>query len=130
MSGGQHRVDEVTRTESRGLDRKNNPRIAAHRPPKETAGLRNAGVCAKGTKKESNTLDAADLVRDVENRDYHYLSHFEIRGAKRIYQQLSRSSQYMSATFRNYCSFAYSDLAWCRMGMSGSASFQKVKKSL
>ena len=68
MSGGQHRVDEVTRTESRGLDRKNNPRIAAHRPPKETAGLRNAGVCAKGTKKESNTLDAADLVRDVANR--------------------------------------------------------------
>ena len=57
MSGGQHRVDEVTRTESRGLDRKNNPRIAAQRPPKETAGLRNAGVCAKGTKKESNTLD-------------------------------------------------------------------------
>ena len=80
MSGGQHRVDEVTRTESRGLDRKNNPRIAAHRPPKETAGLRNAGVCAKGTKKESNTLDAADLVRDVANRDYHYLSHFEIAG--------------------------------------------------
>ena len=57
MSGGQHRVDEVTRTESRGLDRKNNPRIAAHRPPKETAGLRNAGVCAKGTKKESNTQE-------------------------------------------------------------------------
>ena len=28
---GQHRVDEVTRTESRGLDRKNNPRIAAQR---------------------------------------------------------------------------------------------------
>ena len=56
MSGGQHRVDEVTRTESRGLDRKNNPRIAAHRPPKETAGLRNAGVCAKGTKKSSTLL--------------------------------------------------------------------------
>ena len=71
MSGGQHRVDEVTRTESRGLDRKNNPRIAAHRPPKETAGLRNAGVCAKETKKESNTLDVADFVRDVVNRDYH-----------------------------------------------------------
>ena len=89
MSGGQHRVDEVTRTESRGLDRKNNPRIAAHRPPKETAGLRNAGVCAKGTKKESNTLDAADLVRDVANRDYHSLSHLEIRGAKRISRHLS-----------------------------------------
>ena len=81
MSGGQHRVDEVTRTESRGLDRKNNPRIAAHRPPKETAGLRNAGVCAKGTKKESNTLDVADLVRDVANRAYHYLSQSEIGGS-------------------------------------------------
>ena len=81
---GQHRVDEVTRTESRRLDSKNNPRIAAHRPPKETAGLRNAGVCAKGTKKESNTLDAADFVRDVANRVYHYLSQSEIDGAKRI----------------------------------------------
>ena len=67
MSGGQHRVDEVTRTESRRLDGKNNPRIAGHRPPKETAGLRNAGVCAKGTKKELNILDVADFVRDVEN---------------------------------------------------------------
>ena len=75
MSGGQHRVDEVTRTESRGLDRKNNPRIAAHRPPKETAGLRNAGVCAEGTKKESNTLDVADFVRDVAKSSYQHLSH-------------------------------------------------------
>ena len=89
MSGGQHRVDEVTRTESRGLDRKNNPRIAAHRPPKETAGLRNAGVCAEGTKKESNTLDVADFVRDVANRVYHYVSRFEIGGAKRISRHLS-----------------------------------------
>jgi hypothetical protein len=66
------------------LDReKNNPRITAHRPPKETAGLHNTGVCAKGTKKESNTLDTADFVRDVENRVYHYLSRFEIDGEKR-----------------------------------------------
>ena len=78
MSGGQHRVDEVTRTESRGLDRKNNPRIAAHRPPEETAGLRNAGVCAKGIKKESNTLDVADFVRDVAKSASHQLSQNEI----------------------------------------------------
>jgi hypothetical protein len=30
-------------------------------------------VCAKGIKKELNTLDEADFVRDVANRDYHYL---------------------------------------------------------
>ena len=30
----------------------------------------------------------------------------------------------------SYCSFAYSALASFRMGMSGSASFQSVKKSL
>jgi hypothetical protein len=30
----------------------------------------------------------------------------------------------------DYCSFAYSALACLRMGMSGSASFQRVKKSL
>ena len=29
-----------------------------------------------------------------------------------------------------YCSFAYSALACFRMGMSGSASFQRVRKSL
>jgi len=29
----------------------------------------------------------------------------------------------------NYCSFAYSALACFRMGMSGSASFQRLKKS-
>src|ERR1700731_734688 len=29
----------------------------------------------------------------------------------------------------NYCSFAYSALASLRMGMSGSASFQRVRKS-
>src|SRR6266581_9108651 len=29
----------------------------------------------------------------------------------------------------NYCSFAYSALASFRMGMSGSASFQRVRKS-
>ena len=37
---------------------------------RKTAGLRNAGVCAKGTKKESNTLDVADFVRDVANRGW------------------------------------------------------------
>src|SRR6516162_7471228 len=30
----------------------------------------------------------------------------------------------------NYCKFAYSTLACFRMGMSGSASFERVKKSL
>jgi hypothetical protein len=30
----------------------------------------------------------------------------------------------------SYCSFAYSALASFRMGMSGSASFQSVRKSL
>ena len=67
MSGGQHRVDEVTRTESRRLDSKNKPRIAAHRPPKETADCAMQESVAKGTKKESNTLDVADFVRDVAN---------------------------------------------------------------
>jgi hypothetical protein len=32
--------------------------------------------------------------------------------------------------FSSYCSFAYSALACFRMGMSGSASFQRVRKSL
>jgi hypothetical protein len=35
-----------------------------------------------------------------------------------------------SKTQRHYCNFAYSTLASFRMGMSASASFQSVKKSL
>jgi|HubBroStandDraft_1064217.scaffolds.fasta_scaffold78228_2 hypothetical protein len=35
-----------------------------------------------------------------------------------------------TTTQSHYCNFAYSTLASFRMGMSGSASFQSVKKSL
>jgi len=31
--------------------------------------------------RNKNTLDEADFVRDVENRDYHHLSQFEIAGS-------------------------------------------------
>ena len=42
-----------------------------------------------------------------------------------------RASQtFPSKLPRNYCSLAYSALASFGMGMSGSASFQSVKKSL
>ena len=103
----------MTRTESRRLDRKNNPRIAAHRPPKETAGLRNAGVCAKGIKKELKTLDVADFVRDVENRHYPYLSQTEIAGAKRISQHLSGTgwSLFAELNFR-ICDDTFKGTPW------------------
>ena len=35
----------------------------------------------------------------------------------------------VGSDLRPYCSFAYSALACFRMGMSGSASFQRAKKS-
>jgi hypothetical protein len=50
-------------------------------------------VCAKGIKKELKTLDEADFVRDVANRDYHYLSRFEISSVKRISRHLSGPSR-------------------------------------
>ena len=46
-------------------------------------------VCERNKKQELNTLDETDFVRDVENRDYHYVSHFEIGSDKRISQHLS-----------------------------------------
>src|SRR6266481_9696325 len=49
MFGGQHRVDEVTRTESRRLDRDKNSKIAAHHSPRNKRGSA-AGVCAKEIK--------------------------------------------------------------------------------
>ena len=41
-------------------------------------GCITVGVCAKGIKKELNTLDEADFVRDVAKSSSHQLSHFEI----------------------------------------------------
>jgi len=60
------------------LDRDNNPRIAAQRLPEKPRGCTTVGVCAKGIKKELNTLDEADFVRDVEKSAYHQLSQNEI----------------------------------------------------
>jgi len=43
------------------------------------------------------------------------------KGHKQVFYLLLRFER------RNYCSFAYSAFACCRMGMSGSAFFQKVR---
>jgi hypothetical protein len=52
------------------LDRENKPRIAAQRwPEKNQRGCATVGVCTKGIKKELDTLDEADFVRDVKKRD-------------------------------------------------------------
>ena len=63
----------MTRTEPVGWTGKNNPRIAAQRPEKKR-DCTTVGVCAKGIKKELNTLDEADFVRDVANKVSHHLS--------------------------------------------------------
>src|ERR1022692_4021304 len=42
-----------------------------------------------------------------------------------VIAKAAAAGQYFAA----YCNFAYSALACFRMGMSGSASFQRVKKS-
>jgi len=56
------------------LDRQNNPRIAAQRPPEKQLDCATVGVCAEGIKKDLNTLDEADFVRDVDKSAYHHLS--------------------------------------------------------
>jgi hypothetical protein len=65
MSGGQHRIDDVTRTELVGWTGKTTPessRIICRRNRRDCA---DADVCAKKIKPELNTLDEADFVRDV-----------------------------------------------------------------
>jgi hypothetical protein len=42
---------------------------------------------------------------------------------------LHAPSSILGNSWNGYCSFAYSALASFRMGMSGSASFQRVRKS-
>src|ERR1700678_2015340 len=52
---------------------------------------------------------------------------------KRLIRQLTKTRHANHPRFislSGYCSFAYSALACLRMGMSGSASFQRVRKSL
>ena len=56
MSGGQHRVDEVTRTEPVGwTGEKNNPRIAAQRSV-ENNGAAQLWECVRKELKKSETL--------------------------------------------------------------------------
>ena len=74
MSGGQHRVDEVTRTEPVGWTGKQQTENCGAALGRKQRGCITVGVCAKGIKKELNTLDEADFVRDVEKSAYHYLS--------------------------------------------------------
>ena len=47
-----------------------------------------------------------------------------------LLQQLRSVIELVEDVTEGYCSFAYSALASFRMGMSGSASFQRVRKSL
>ena len=78
MFGGPHRVDELTRTEPVGWTGK------TIRELRRSAGPRNNGAAQlwecvrKEQKKELNTLDEADFVRDVEKSASHHLSHSEI----------------------------------------------------
>jgi len=72
----------VTRTEPVGWTR-TTTRELRRSAQKKQRDCTTVGVCAKEIKKELNTLDEADFVRDVANRDYHYLSQSEIRGGKR-----------------------------------------------
>jgi hypothetical protein len=59
-----------------------------------TSAIAFVDACApRKQKRNQNTLDESDFVRDVDNRDYHQQSHCEIAGGKRIYRHLSGSSQ-------------------------------------
>ena len=78
MSGGQHRVDEVIRTEPVGWTGKKQTENCGAALSRKQRGCTTVGVCPKGIKKELNTLDEADFVRDVEKSACHHLSHFEI----------------------------------------------------
>ena len=70
MFGGQDRDDEVTRTELVGWTGTMNSRMGAQHSPRNKRDCTAAGVCAKETKPELNTLDEAGFVRDVEKSSY------------------------------------------------------------
>ena len=101
MFGGQHRDDEVTRTELVGLDRGKNSRIVAHRPSEKTTGLHNCRGVYETNKTELNTLDEADFVRDdeadfvrdVDKSASHHLSQNEIGSDNPCSRQLSGNAQ-------------------------------------
>ena len=62
MFGGQHRDDEVTRTEPVGWTRTRTRELRRSARQRKQRDCTTVGVCAKGTKKELNTLDEADFV--------------------------------------------------------------------
>jgi hypothetical protein len=74
MSGGQHRVDEVTRTGQVGWTRTRIGelrRIARQRKQRHCPDVK---VCAKGKKKELTILGEADFVGDIEKSSDHHLT--------------------------------------------------------
>src|SRR5215469_18571846 len=117
MSGGQHRDDEVTRTESAGWTRTRELRRSAR--PRETTGCTTVGVCAKGIKKELNTLDEADFVRDVEKSASHQQSQIEIGGDNPCSRHFTKTSLATDSNSFPYCNLAYSTLASSRTRVWG-----------
>jgi len=71
MSGGQHRDDEVTRTELAGWIGEKQTENCGAALGRKQRGCTTVGVCPKGIKKELNTLDGADFVRDVAKSASH-----------------------------------------------------------
>jgi hypothetical protein len=125
MSGGQHRDDEVTRTELVGWIGEKQTENCGAALGRKQRGCTTVGVCPKGIKKELNTLDGADFVRDVGNRDYHHLSHSEIGGGKRIYQHLSEPKR----TAVPFASFIVPNCSTLQFIFSASGSFQLLSNS-
>ena len=89
MSGGQHRDDEVTRTELVGWIGEKQTENCGAALGRKQRGCTTVGVCPKGIKKELNTLDGADFVRDVEKSSSYQLSQSEIGSDNPCYRHLS-----------------------------------------
>ena len=81
MSGGQHRVDEVTRTEPVSWTG-HSPKIATDRAEQKAVRRNCRCVCELTKKRNQNNLDEADFVRDVDKSAYHHLSQNEIASDK------------------------------------------------
>jgi hypothetical protein len=93
MSGGQHRIDEVTRTGLVGWIGTTTRELWRVTRPSNKRDRADVGVCAKEIKTALNTLDGADFVRDVDKSSSHQLSQNEIAGDNPCSRQLSGSRQ-------------------------------------
>jgi hypothetical protein len=114
---------EVVHPHAAGIDIGNESHYVAVPPSRDPQPVRCFGCTTAELKKMAEWLTQCGIRTVATVRG-------GVLGVWPWFRQLSAKQQATELKSFPYCTFAYSALASFRMGMSGSASFQSVRKSL